>query len=418
EVTLFEVDPGPQRISLVRLCGVIARAAADIGRIEVEGEVHNAKRYGDRTYFTLRDRSVQISVTCPPKSAARCRTVEGERVSVVGRLEWTPNQGRLQLVAEQVAPRGEGAIAAAIAEARHRLESEGILSRPRRRIPRLPACIGVVCGTEAAVRADIESVVATRFPGYPIDFLETNVSGVGAAQSVVDALRRLDRRDDIEVIIVARGGGDAAQMLPFSDEALCRAIAAARTPVVSAIGHDGDRPLCDEVADLRCGTPSLAAAAVVPDLRHLLGEITELRSTAAAACAASLARAGQRLTGIDRRAALGRGIDVAAMRLERLRGRAAGAHPSRRLELAGARLHSIDHRQLHIRAFERALATAGALRGRMDALDPVRVLERGYAVVRLPDGTVVRDPAQVAVGTALDLQVARGRVHAVVDELP
>lgn len=415
-MTLFDVDEGPQRISLVRLCGVIARAAADIGRVDVEGEVHNVKRYGNRTYFTLRDRAVQISVTCPPKSAARCRTVEGERVSVIGRLEWTTNQGRLQLVAEVVAPRGEGAITAAIAEARVRLDAEGILRRPRRPIPRLPERIGVVCGTEAAVRADIESVVAARFPGYPISFVETNVSGLGAAEAVAEALRRLDDRDDIEVIVLARGGGDAAQLLPFSDEALCRAIAAAGTPVVSAIGHDGDRPLCDDVADLRCGTPSLAAAAVVPDLAVLHAELGELRARAAAACEARAARVHQRLTRIDRRAALGSGIGVAAVRLERARGRLSSAHPDRRLDAAKARVAALDHRRPHEHVVERATARVGALRGRMDALDPVRVLERGFAVVRLEDGRVLRDPAQAPPGARLDVQVAAGRVRAVVDE--
>ena len=123
----------------------------------------------------------------------------------------------------------------------------------------MPRAIGVLCGTDAAVRKDIESVVAARFPGYPLAIEETTVSGPGAALCIIEALARLARRPGVDVVVLARGGGDATALLPWSDEELCRAVAACPVPVVSAIGHEADRPLCDEVADLRCGTPSIAA---------------------------------------------------------------------------------------------------------------------------------------------------------------
>jgi exodeoxyribonuclease VII large subunit len=396
-VELFPDEPGVRRVSLVKLSAEIHRAITPVGRFAVEGEVHRPSRGATgRVWFTLRDRRAQISVTVPGSRVRRCRTVAGERVSVTGRLEWTTDQGRLQLVAEEVTPVGAGAVAAAIADARRRLEAEGLLAARRRPIPRLPERIGVICGTDAAVRADIESVVADRFPGYPIDFVEVTVSGAGAPEAIMRALRTLDERPEIEVIVLARGGGDAPQLLPFSDEDLCRAVAASRTPVVSAIGHEGDRPLCDEVADLRCGTPSLAAAAVVPDRAALEAELARMLGAVDGAIEQRVAAATRRLGAVDRHRALVAGLDVARGRLDRASARVEMLHPHRRLAEA-ARL--LESRRLQL-----------------EALSPARVLERGYAVVRTTDGTVLRDAAGVDAGARIDVQLAAGRLGAVVEE--
>ena len=261
----------------MRLAGEIARSLADIGRVAVEGEVYRPQTYrAGRTYFTLRDRAAQMPVSFSARVARRCRAVDGERVLVVGALVWGNDRGQLVLEADEVVPIGEGAVAAMIAETRARLAAEGLLDRQRRPLPRLPRVIGVLCGSEAAVRKDIESVVAARFAGYPLYVEETTVSGPGAALSIVDALQRLSSRPDVDVLVLARGGGDATALLPWSDEELCRAVAACPVPVVSAIGHESDRPLCDEVADLRCGTPSIAAHAVVPDRHQLEAELAGL----------------------------------------------------------------------------------------------------------------------------------------------
>jgi exodeoxyribonuclease VII large subunit len=199
------------------------------------------------------------------------------------------------------------------------------------------------------------------------------------------------------VIVLARGGGDAPQLLPFSDEDLCRAVAAARTPVVSAIGHEGDRPLCDEVADLRCGTPSLAASCVVPDRAELEAELARLLGAADGAVQARLVAAGHRLARVDRDAALGSGVQVARHRLQQAAGRLEMLHPRRRVVEAADRLES---RRLQL-----------------EALSPVRVLERGYAVVRSADGAVVRDAARLVAGDRLAVQLARGAVAARVEEV-
>jgi exodeoxyribonuclease VII large subunit len=398
---LFPSEPsGPRRVSLVKLSAEIARSIATVGKVVVEGEVHRPTRSGrGAIYFTLKDRAAQISVVCPSNRASRCRAVAGERVAATGPVTWSAERGQLSLVAEEVVPVGDGAIAAAIADARRRLEFDGLLDpRRRRRIPRLPAVIGVVCGNEAAVRADIESVVAARFPAYPVEFLEVTVSGSGAVDSVITAISMLDARPEVEVIVLARGGGDATQLLPFSDEALCRAVAQSGTPVVSAIGHDGDRPLCDEVADLRCGTPSLAAGAVVPDRALLEAELASMAARVDDAFSRRVELSGLRLASVDRERALEQGMAVAHARLARPQTRLELLHPGRRLAEAVARLAAT---QRHV-----------------ESLAPTRVLERGYAVVRIAgSGQVVREAGQVSAGVGLDVQLSAGSVAARVEEV-
>ena len=393
---LFEQATGPRRISLVRLSAEIARATASVGRIAVEGEVVRPSQHPGGVYFTLRDRAAQVSVRCPANRLTRCHVVAGERVLVTGVPAWLADRGQLQLVAEEVAPVGEGAIAALVEQVRARLAADGLIGRAPRPIPRLPRTIAVICGAEAAVRADIESVVAVRFPGYPVLYVETNVSGPGAAEAVTRTVETLDERPDVDVIVLARGGGDAAQLLPFSDELLCRAVAGSRTPVVSAIGHEGDRPLCDEVADLRCGTPSLAAAAVVPSKADLEAELDALLARTAEAAGRRLGTAGERLARTTPARALVAGLGTARNRCERAGGRLALVHPARRLRWSGERL-AAAHRQV-------------------EALAPARVLERGYAVVRDAGGRVVRDPAAVTTGDRVDIEVAAGRLAARVEE--
>ncbi|HZQ26956.1 MAG TPA: exodeoxyribonuclease VII large subunit [Acidimicrobiales bacterium] len=398
-LSLFPPDAAAvRRISMLKLSAEVARSLAGIGRIVVEGEVVKPWRGPNGVIvFTLKDRTAQLAIRCPAGKKARCRVVAGERVAVTGLVQWLPERGQLQLVAEEVTPVGEGAIAAAIAEVRARLVADGLLDRPRRPLPRLPRLIGVVCGTEAAVQADIESVVAARFAGYPIEFLPTLVTGAGAADAIVRSLQFLDGRPEVDVIILARGGGDAAQLLPWSDEALCRAVAGCTTPVVSAIGHEGDRPLCDEVADLRCGTPSLAAGAVVPDRALLDAQIDALLAEARRALADRLERSTVRLAAVDRAGALRAGVVRAGDRLEHLRHRIDMLHPGRAVDAAAQRL-AAEWRQV-------------------EALSPVRVLERGYAVVRSTlTGEVVRRPDQVGGGDEIDVQVAAGRFGARVEE--
>jgi exodeoxyribonuclease VII large subunit len=406
----------PRRLSLVRLSGEIARSMAAIGRVAVEGEVHRPQTFpSGRTYFVLRDRAAQVPVACPARHARRCRAVAGERVVVVGTLVWGNDRGQLILEAEEVTPVGEGAVAAMIAETRSRLEADGLLHKPGRPLPRLPRVIGVLCGADAAVRKDIESVVAARFPGYPLAVEETTVTGPGAAQSIVEALWRLCRRPQVDVVVLARGGGDSTALLPWSDEELCRAVAACPVPVVSAIGHEADRPLCDEVADLRCGTPSIAAHVVVPDRRKLDDEIAGLFGVSVAGARRQLELARERLEQADAGGSLALGLERAGSRLRHAGERFRWSHPGPAVQVCRRRLEAYDWR----RPMAARLTSSGqrleGLARHARSLSPQRVIERGFAVVRRRDGTVVRDPAQVQEGEMVDISVAHGLIAARVE---
>jgi exodeoxyribonuclease VII large subunit len=410
--------PEARTVSLVRLAGEIARAVSAVGLVAVEGEVHRPTtgRSG-WTWFTLRDRAAQVDVKVPRANARRCRVVAGERVIVVGRLEWTPDRGQVHLVAEEVSPVGAGAVAAMIAEIRARLDAAGLLARPRRPIPLLPAIIGVVCGSEAAVKKDIQSVVADRFPGYPVHFQETTVSGPGAAGSIVAALEAVAAQPGVEVVIMARGGGDATSLLPWSSEEVCRAVVAAPVPVVSAIGHDGDHPLCDEVADLRCGTPSIAAAAVVPDRAALTARLSTARGLAAQALSSRRDQAARRLAAVDTGVSLRRGMDGAAVRVDRLGVRIADLHPRRHLQGCRDRLAAVLPARPMWEQLGRAAGRLEADGRHLGALGPRAVLRRGYAVVTSVDGLVLRDAADVAVGSRIGVGLAAGTLVARVEEV-
>lgn len=409
-----ELPSAPRRLSLTSLASEIARSLAPIGRVAVEGEVYRpTTSRGGAVFFTLKDRVCQVAVSVKPGAVRRCRAVHGERAVVVGALKWANDRGQLLLDAEEVTPVGQGAVAAMIAEARARLDADGLVDRPRRAIPALPRAIGVLCGADAAVRRDIESVVTARFPGYPLVVLETTVSGPGAAFSITEALARLARAPEVEVIVLARGGGDATALLPWSDEDLCRAVAACRVPVVSAIGHEADRPLCDEVADLRCGTPSIAAHRVVPDRAALSERASAYLATALRDLAARRGRATDRLARAEVKGALASGSARARERLERAGPALAWAWPAPAAAQARRRLVACDWTlPIANRAADcgRRLASVAA---RAEALSPQHVVARGFAVVRHPDGSVVRAPSEVSPGQALDVTVARGSFQVV-----
>jgi exodeoxyribonuclease VII large subunit len=304
-----------------------------------------------------------------------------------------------------------------IAETRRRLAAEGLLDRPRRPIPALPAVIGVVCGTDAAVRKDIESVAAARFPGYPLHFEETTVSGPGASLAIVEALAAVARRPGVEVVILARGGGDGPSLLPWSTEEVCRAVVACPVPVASAIGHEGDRPLCDEVADHRFGTPSMAAGAIVPDRAGLGVALDGLLVRAASSLDGRIDAAGRRLEAVEPRRALGQGVERAAHRLGRSGDRLAGVHPVRLLSPCQARLRAPEWRRPTWEALARAEGRLGAELRQLRALSPARTLERGYAVVTGPDRTVVRRAGSLRIGDVIAVRLASGRLAAAVTDL-
>lgn len=420
---------GVRTITLTRLYAELGRSLAGAGRVQIEGDVHDARptRQG-AVWFTLRDRAYDLPVLISAARARRSRIEDGERVLVTGRVTLQQRKVQLLMDAEEVVPVGEGAVAAMIAEVRARLEAAGFVDRPRRPIPMLPVGIGVVCGTEAAVRRDIESVVAAKFAGFPVRFYETSVQGPGAADAVRFAIDELVRDPGVDVIILARGGGSAVDLLPFSDEELCRAVARCPKPVVSAIGHDGDRPVCDDVADLRCGTPSIAAQSVIPDLGQLtasldralhdVGRHVDRRVATAAASVDTLrweqsfermlATTKAELAAVPWRHALDLRFRREADRLARVDWE---RRVPARCDLARQHLAQVDPSAPLRRRADAASNRLAVLHAQVEALSPTRVLERGYAVVRDATGQVIRAATETTSGAALDITLAVGQLH-------
>jgi len=394
EQSLFDIgEIAITRISLTKLCSEVARSVAAIGVVAVEGEVVKPiSRPSGWTYFTLADRASKLSVAVPGQFSRKCRCIHGERVLVTGSMQFSSRTGQLNLEARQVVPVGEGAIQAAIAETRAKLAEEGVLDRPRRPIPLLPAKLGIICGAEAAVRGDIQSVIDERFPGFPTVFLQVPVSGPAAAESVSAALSELARQGEVDVAIIARGGGDPAALFPFSDGDLCRAIALAPFVVVTAIGHERDRPLCDEVSDLACNTPSLAAIRVVPDELALRRLNTSLIQEAYRILQDEVQAGRAELDSIDLLGSL-----------------------ALRSQFAGDRLASIDVQSALAGRLASAAERLAAISDTIEALSPVQVLKRGYAIVRLAGSEVaIRSSSGVRPGRQISVQVADGQFEATV----
>jgi exodeoxyribonuclease VII large subunit len=348
----------------------------------VEGELTELRRNDAwaTVFFTLKDPQTGA---CLPATMQRRRydalgldLAEGEKVHVQGRPELFEHKGELGFRAVTIERFGLGEHLAALERLKRSLAAEGLFAPERKRpLPRFPRAVGLLTGADAAARGDIVTGIATRFPPARLVVAETRVQGPGAPARIVAALVRLAAHEAVDVIVVARGGGSFEDLLPFSDERVVRAVAACPVPVVSAVGHEQDTPLCDLAADVRASTPSVAGRLVVPDLDELL---------------AGLARSRDRLGGCVRRL------------VERDRDR---------LERTGERLRAAPRLLLERR--RAAVVVAG---GRLRALSPQATLERGYAVVR-SGGTILREASRTAAGEAIDVQLARGGLGARVEDV-
>jgi exodeoxyribonuclease VII large subunit len=356
-----------------------------VGRLPVvwvEGEVTDLRRREAwaNVFFTLKDAasgaSLPVTMSRRAFDALDLRLQEGERVHVEGKPEVMPARATLALRAGTIERFGLGEHLAALERLKQTLAGEGLFDAARKRaLPLLPRAVGLLTGVDAAARGDIVTAVTTRFPAARIVVCEARVQGRGAPRAIVAGLRRLADHPDVDVIIVARGGGSFEDLLPFSDETVVRAVAGSPVPVVSAVGHEQDTPLCDLAADARASTPTAAARLVVPELDGLL---------------ATLARSRSDLT-------------------RNLRGCA--ARDRQRVARAAERLQAAPHRTL-----ERRRAAVDAAAGRLRALSPHATLARGYAVVRR-GGAVLRDAQEAAAGERLEVELARGSLGAVVEEI-
>jgi exodeoxyribonuclease VII large subunit len=380
----------------------VAQWLSRLPTLWVEGEVTELKRH-DRwatVFFTLKDPGdgACVSVTMPRGrfDTLRLDLVDGERVHVYGRPELFEQRGAYRMRALTIERFGVGAHLAALERLKAALAAEGLFASERKRaLPLLPRRVGLVTGNDAAAKRDVITTIQARFPPASVLVAETYVQGPRAAQGMIDALRNLCAQPDVDVIVLARGGGSFEDLLPFSDERLVRAVASCPVPVVSAVGHEQDTPLCDLAADLRASTPTMAGKLVVPELSQLSGKLDRART--------SLARSVQRTLERDARA-----LERSA---ERLR-----AAPRLALERQGQQLERARERlaQAPALAVERKRAALESTAGRLFVLSPLKTLERGYAIVRT-DTRVVTSTRDVDAGSRLDVRVADGSFGARVE---
>ncbi len=372
-----------------------------LGRIWVEGQIAQLTRRpgGGVVFITLRDpvADVSLQVTCGPGviDAAGVAISEGQRIVLFARPEFYVPRGTLALNAEQIRPVGLGELLARIEQLRRVLAAEGLFEpRRKKRLPFLPATVGLISGRGSAAERDVIENARRRWPAVRFQIEEVAVQGPYAVTQVVEALRRLDRHSGVDVIVIARGGGSVEDLLPFSDEALLRAVAASRTPVVSAIGHEQDTPLLDLVADVRASTPTDAAKRIVPDVGDESRLVADLKARARRALAA---RTGQE-----------------AEWLEALRNRSVLAHPGREIDRrAGEIADQLNWiRRLIEHLLDRASSDVGHSLARAQALSPLATLRRGYAIVQ-HDHQIVHSPAAAPAGVTLTIRLAAGRLAAV-----
>ncbi|MBM4555470.1 exodeoxyribonuclease VII large subunit [Rhodococcus hoagii] len=396
-------QPWPVRTVSTKVAQWIDR----LGSVWVEGQITQINaRPGTRTAFlVLRDPSVDmsLSVTCSPQLLrdAPVPLTEGSRVVMFGKLSFWTGRGSVSLRVTEIRAVGIGELLARIERLRALLAAEGLFDpRLKRPLPFLPGTIGLITGRASAAEHDVLSVAQRRWPAVRFEVRNTAVQGPTAVPQIIEALEELDRDPGVDVIILARGGGSVEDLLPFSDETLCRAIVACTTPVVSAIGHEPDSPLSDHVADLRAATPTDAAKRVVPDAVAEQSLVSELRGRAGAALRNWVARESHLVAQLRSRPVLAdplSGIDRRAEDVERLRD-TARRDVTRTID---AEATAVEH-----------------LRARLATLGPAATLARGYAVVQRVYGDtepeVLRSVDDAPPGTQIRVRLADGAVRAAV----
>jgi len=412
----------------------------------VRGEITSFKHYeSGHMYFSLKDTGAVLACTMfrLQQRGLRFRPQDGMEVEARGELDLYAPRGQFQLRVLELRPAGIGALLVAFEEMKKRLAAEGLFDAARKRpLPRYPAAIGLVTSPSGAAIRDLLHVLRRRWPGRAVVLAPVAVQGPGAAAEIAAAIARMNALGGLDLLIVGRGGGSLEDLWAFNEEAVVRAIAASRLPVVSAVGHEVDVKLADLVADVRAATPSAAAEIVTtPTRADVLRDVRRLAARAGDATALQIEDARDRLERARGRYGFRRADDLVAALAQRLdgltdrlarslagtlrraRGEAHGLsgriHPGRLIERVSA---LVRHRG--VLAARLSLACQGghaarrqrsaAARARLLALSPRAVLERGYSLVTLPDGAVVRAASQLRPGTVVALEFARGRAGATI----
>lgn len=388
--------PWPVRVLSTKIAEYVNRMAP----VWVEGQIVQLNKHNSSAtaYLTLRDTDVDMSlnVTMLKRllASVAAPVAEGAHVVVHAKPNFWIKKGTLSLRAQDIRAIGVGELLARIEHLKKILAAEGLFDAERKHpLPFLPARIGLICGRDAKAKHDVLVNARARWEHVRFEVREVAVQGPNCVPEVSAAVAELDAREDVDVIIIARGGGSVEDLLPFSNESLVRAVGAATTPVVSAIGHETDTPLLDLIADYRASTPTAAAKRVVPDVAAELSRIEDAREQMRRCLAKRLDNESAHLTNIRARPVLADPTSIITPRME-------GLQRARR-----------DARQAIRHALAQAQADLHTARASLRALSPQSTLNRGYAVLRTSSGQVVRDAGAVKVGQDLHARVASGALH-------
>lgn len=370
----------------------------------VEGQVIELNNRGRVSYVTLRDvdQEVSVSVTVWGSEMAKVagQIDRGSRVVLQLKPDYWVKTGRLSMQGSNIKPVGVGSMLERIEQLRAKLQAEGLFDARRKKpLPLLPHRIGLITGRDSDALKDVVRNTSLRWPAVQFEIREVAVQGVNAVSQVTAALAELDAHPDVDVIVIARGGGSFEDLLPFSEEAMVRAVAAAQTPVVSAIGHEADSPLMDHVADLRASTPTDAGKRIVPDVAEERRMFTQIRAQLERSVTQWVEREHFGLTQLRSRPALAdpaSSLLARAEDLERLRTRARAAVSQRVV---------------------RSRDEVAQLRARVTALSPQQTLERGYVLMQTETGQLVRDATLLSPGETVNVRAATGSLDATVTHI-
>jgi exodeoxyribonuclease VII large subunit len=368
-----EQSPASVRVISQLLTDYINRLSS----IWIEGQVaqYRVRPGASVQFLTLRDTDAQFSLKVMVNSALIGAMdpplAEGQRIIIYGRCDFWAKQGSLQIVAREIRAVGLGELLAQLAALKEKLAAEGLFAPERKKpLPFLPKRIGLITGRQSDAMHDVLTITKERWPAADFEIREVAVQGVSAVGEVTAALKELDLLK-LDVIVIARGGGSMEDLLPFSNEALIRAVSLATTPIVSAIGHEQDTPLLDFVADLRASTPTDAAKRIVPSVIEERKNVADLRAR--------------------NKRSISNALDMNRLKLNEVRSR-------------------MTQRLIHL--VESQLTTVKHLRAQIRALSPAATLERGYAIVSEKSGKIVRDESQVADGEEVLIRVNMGEFFA------
>ena len=399
---MFETSsesPAPVRVVSEAIKDYIDR----LGPIWIEGEISELnERSGGMAFMRLRDTSadMSISVMCYKTVLASVQPLPANaRVVIHAKPSWFTKNGSLTLSAKEIRQVGVGELLARLEALKEKLALEGLFSADRKiALPRLPHTVGLICGRNTDAEKDVVENARRRWPAVQFEIREVAVQGAAAVVEVSAALAELEANPEVDVIIITRGGGSFEDLLPFSDESLVRLAASCTTPIVSAIGHEKDAPLLDLVADYRASTPTDAAKRVVPDIAQEISEIQKIRD-----------RMYRRLVST---------IDYELNQIAQLRNRPVMKDPKvmvtvRRDEIKAWRDRSMRSFASILEIEKKELK---GVKAHLRSLSPQSTMDRGYAVVQLDNGTIVRDAAKVKAGTSLRIRVAKGETRATVNE--